>query len=345
MSSLESQYQTNSVAAVVPGYKRSRLWIRARNSSLGQWVRSCRRCPHELLALLRSEHVSVPRVQDVTRSISALQSAMPESEAAEDEADAPIFLLSTGWRSGSTLLQRILVTDPSLLLWGEPLGEMALLSRLTEMVSHFISDRNLTEWRIQPTLNSSSLSKAWIANLYPSSRDFRSALRSVFDRWLGMPARDHGFARWGLKEVRIGASEATLLHWLYPQARFVVISRHPYDCYRSLVDSGWPQVYDRYPEVSVDSAAAFARHWNRIAVSWSQLPAQFPIVKIRYEDIVARKVDFRELESWLGITIQENSALSVSVGGTATRAALSWYERLIIAHEAAAGMLASDYKK
>jgi len=345
MSSLDSQCQTGCAAAAVPRYKQSRLWIRVRNSWLGQWIRSCRRCPHEVLALLRAEQVAAPRVQDVTRSVSALQSAMPESERAGEEPEAPIFLLSTSWRSGSTLLQRILVTDPGLLLWGEPLGEMALLSRLTEMVSHFISDRNLTEWRNQPALNSSSLSKFWIANLYPPGQDFRSGLRSVFDRWLGEPARKHGFARWGLKEVRIGAGEATLLHWLYPQAKFVVISRHPYDCYRSLADSGWPRVYDRYPDVSVDSAAGFARHWNRIAVSWSELPQEFPVARIRYEDLVAGKVDFRELESWLGIRIQEATAMAASVGGTATRTSLSWYERMIIAREAAPGMSALGYSK
>jgi hypothetical protein len=263
----------------------------------------------------------------------------------DDESEAPIFLLSTGWRAGSTLLQRILVTDPHLLLWGEPLGEMALFSRMTEMVTNFISQRNLTEWRNQPPLTSSSLAKSWIANLYPPGESFRSGLRSILDRWLGDPAREHGFTRWGFKEVRIGASEAILLHWLYPKARFLVISRHPYDCYRSLVDSGWRGVYDRYPDTPVDSAAGFAMHWNRIAVSWAQLPEKFPITKIKYEDLIAGRVDCRKLESWLGINIQEDTALSASIGGTSTRASLSWYERLIIASEAAPGMRALGYSK
>jgi hypothetical protein len=136
-----------------------------------------------------------------------------------------------------------------------------------------------------------------------------------------------------------------LLHWLYPQAKFLVISRHPYDCYRSLVDSGWKEVYDRYPEIPVDSASAFARIWNRIATSWQQLPAQFPVRMITYEDLAARKVNWRELESWLGIAVKEDTALSTSVGGTATRAGLCWYERMIIAHEASPGMHALGYSK
>ena len=205
----------------------------------------------------------------------------PADHANEDSlGEGPIFLLSTGWRAGSTLLQRILVTDPRLLLWGEPLGEMTLVSRIAEMMANSINPRNLVLWKNQQDPSSSALATSWIANFYPSSSDFRSALRSLFDQWLAEPAHRRGFARWGFKEVRIGATEAYLLHWLYPNAKFVLISRHPYDCYRSLADSNWKGIIDRYPDVPVDSAAAFALCWNQIAMSWNQLPARgFPASK------------------------------------------------------------------
>jgi Sulfotransferase family len=341
MSYLESRTPTS----VAPAFKQSRLWLRVRNSWPGEWVRAIRRCHHELIALIRFSHPEVPEVQRLCKSILTLQEIHSSPREAIEDREAPIFLLSTGWRAGSTLLQRILVTDPDLLLWGEPMGEMSLVSRLTEMVSHFISDRNLTEWKNQPALESGSLAKSWIANLYPSAEDFRLSLRAMFDRWLCEPAHDHGFSRWGFKEVRIGAAEAVLLNWLYPKAKFIVISRHPYDSYKSLADSGWGQVYDRYPDVIVDSAAAFAWHWNRIAVSWSELPSVFPVRMIRYEDLIAGNIDFREWESWLGIRIHETAALSASIGKTATRASLSWYERLIISREAAPGMRALGYAR
>jgi hypothetical protein len=69
----------------------------------------------------------------------------------------------------------------------------------------------------------------------------------------------------------------------------------------------------------------------------------FPSFHIKYEDLTHGKVDFRKLESWLGIEIKENVALSVAVGGTAKRSRLSWCERLIITREAAAGMRALGY--
>jgi hypothetical protein len=333
-----------------PKYKQTRLWAWARQNRLGQWGRAIRGCHHELWAWAKYESTAGPNVDALTKALAALDDRAPDA-ACENSTESPIFLLATGWRSGSTLLQRVLVTDPNLLLWGEPLGEMALLSRITEMMAHFISERNLNLWRNQDAaastseLLSQSLSESWIANLYPPGEDFKSALRSLLDRWLQGPARERGFARWGLKEVRMGASEAVLLHWLYPQAKFIFLSRHPYDCYRSLADSGWKQVYDRYPELPVDSAASFAGHWNRLALSWSNLPTGFPSVQMKYEDLIGGNVDFRKLESWLGMTIHEGKALSASVGGTATRSRLSWHERMIIAHEARAGMDFLGYSK
>jgi hypothetical protein len=326
----------------VQEYKQTRVWNWARNTWLGKLVRACRSYRRELWAWARFEKVTFPEVKQLAKSIEVLgASASIKSEA---DAEAPVFLLSTGWRAGSTLLQRILVTDPRLLLWGEPMGEMILASRIVEMLNHSLSPRNLEIWRGQGDLSSSSLATSWIANLYPSGSDFRSGLRSLFNQWMEEPARRSGFGRWGFKEVRYGGAEAFLLNWLYPHAKFVIISRHPYDCYRSLSDSGWP-IYYRYPDVRVDSAARFARYWNAIALSWSELPEGFPCFHIRYEDLTSGKVDFRKLESWLGLEIRESTALSVSVGGTAKRAQLSWHERWIINREAAAGMAALGYSK
>ena len=125
----------------------------------------------------------------------------------------------------------------------------------------------------------------------------------------------------------------------------MLLSRNPYDCYRSLSDSGWHHLYYRRPDIRVDSAARLARHWNRIVVSWSELPPSFPAVRIKYEDLIAGRVDFRGLETWLGIKIREGIALSVHVGSTAQRHRLGWCERLIISREASTGMRFLGYSK
>jgi len=285
--------------------------------------------------------VTLPSVQQLEESIAALQGS--EDREDDSETESPIFLLATGWRSGSTLLQRVLVTDPNVLLWGEPLGEMAMLSGMAGMLSRLSTFPDLTKRCAPDDATFSSLPTSWIATLYPPGKDFRLSLQALLTRWLGETARQRGFQRWGFKEVRLGAAEATLLHWLYPKAKFVLLSRNPYDCYRSLADSGWHHLYHSRPEVRIDSAAGLARHWNRIALSWSELPANFPAFRIRYEDLIGGRVDFRKLESWLGIEIREDLALSVSVGSTARRRRVGWCERLIISREAKAGMRSLGY--
>lgn len=340
------EMRSDSISPVkVPKYKQTRAWQRLSRSWIGELTRNYKDCTRELLAWLRCQSIALPSVEELARSLAILHTHVDDGRDRRKEMEAPIFLLSTGWRAGSTLLQRILVTDPRLLLWGEPLGEMTIVSRIAEMLSHCISPGNLQLWENQQATGSPKLSISWVANLYPPSSNFRLALRELFDQWLRAPAEQSGFARWGFKDVRLGATEATLLHWLYPNAKFVIISRHPYDSYRSLADAHWGPVYYRYPDVCVDSAASFARHWNRLAVSWSHLPAGFPWVHMKYEDLIQGKVDFRKLESSLGLQIMESVALSALVGRTSKRARLSWYERMIIAREAAQGMRALAYLK
>jgi len=322
------------------------LWRRARRSWAGEFWCQVRRFLHEIWHWARREHVTLPSVEHLGESIAVLHTNASDAVSGTTDTQVPVFLLSTGWRTGSTLLQRILVTDPRLFLWGEPLGEMTLVSRITDMVNHSLSPRDLRIWRSQPSfdnLNSSWLATSWIATLSPPGDDFRLALRSLFDRWLGDPACRLGFTRWGLKEVRLGAAEASLLYWLYPNAKFLMLSRHPYDCYVSLSDANWHPLY--YHDLRVDSAAGFARHWNRLALSWSQLPEGFPCFHIKYEDLISGNFNFRKLESWLGIEIRENVALSVVVGRSSVRPRPSWYERWIIAHEAGPGMQSLGYSK
>jgi Sulfotransferase family len=340
LSENPSQFSTDPAPAKVPSHARA-VAARRNLHELVAWTRQS--CVRELWDWARCKQVTRSSAEELSKSIAALSGSGRISE--ENETDAPIFLLATGWRSGSTLLQRILVTDPNVLLWGEPLGEMALVSGLASMLTRLSSFPGLKERCAVDDRTFSSLATSWIATLYPPGNDFRLALQTLFNQWLGEPARHRGFSRWGFKEVRLGAAEATLLHWLYPNAKFVLLSRNPYDCYRSLSDSGWHHVYHTRPDIRVDSAAGLARHWNRVALSWSELPRDFPAFHIKYEDLIGGNVDFRRLESWLGIEIREDVALAVFVGRTARRHRLGWCERLIISHEAAAGMRELGYSE
>ena len=303
------------------------------------------KCARELWAWWRCKTQRSIGVDRLTTSIDALGTLIAEPPE-ETHPEAPIFLLSAGMRTGSTLLQRILVTDPRLLIWGEPMGEMNITARLAQILTDLVSPPFLESWRHQPSPTWPELAKSWIAHLNPAARNFRLGLRSLFDTWLGKPARQNGFARWGFKEVRLDASAAVLLQWLYPEAKFILLVRHPFDCYRSFADTGWENPsFVQFPDYVVNSAASFAREWNRIATSWSELPADFPSRLIKYEDLTSGSFDFRALESWLGLKLNESEALSKKVGRTAFRKGLHHYERWIVSREAAPGMRLLGYSK
>lgn len=327
-----------------PRYKQTRLWTWGRRTRLGELTRSCKRFHKELWSWLSYERVRFPNVAQLAQSIALLETRGFDTTNVETDQAAPIFALSSAGRSGSTLLQRILITDPRVMIWGEPQGEMALVARLAEMISHLEQPEKLGVWDNHKNTKSPEMATSWIAQMYPSITYFRASLRSLFDQWLGKPAQDRGYSRWGFKDVRLSATEAVLLHWLYPKAKFVITSRHPYNSYRSFADAR-RLGFNRYPDIKIDSAVSFAYHWNRQAMSWFDLPAEFPCFHMKYEDLTKGKVDFRKLESWLGLEIKEKVALSAPVGGTAKRKKLSWYERSIIAREAESGMRALGYEK
>lgn len=276
-------------------------------------------------------------------SVAAVREALRHSErlggdTPYDEASEPVFLLATSWRTGSTLLQRVLMTDPSLFIWGEPWGRMSLFPRLADAVcaidAEWPRDKHLvTNLEADPT-------KDFVAaNLFPPGSDFRAALRDFLVRWFEPAASARGFSRWGFKEVRLGAAEALVLRWLFPRARFIVLLRHPYDAYRSCKD--WT-LYDRWPDRVVDSAASFARHWNRLAMSWREAEDLDPVV-LKYEDVVAEGFDFRALESRLGLKLDEGSALGSRVGGTRDKREPTREEKRVVAEEAREGMETYGY--
>jgi hypothetical protein len=279
---------------------------------------------------------TAPEVGSILGAVDALDSS-PSSFESDDEE--PIFVLSTGWRTGSTLLQRILVTDPRLLMWGEPWGRMALIPKLTESLCAVAEGWPPPEYLIDS--DTPDFAVSWIANLFPPPSDLRAALRHLMNRWLGTPARTLGYGRWGFKEVRLSAADACLLRWLYPRGKFIILVRNPLDAYLS---ARLAQLWYRWPDLPIYGPVAFARHWNRLAVSWLDVPEDFRPIIIKYEDLVSTDFDFRSLERSLGLTLDAGRALSSRIGGSEKLERLTLRERQVVIRETRAGMSVYGYE-
>lgn len=93
----------------------------------------------------------------------------------------------------------MLMTDPLILVWGEPVARLGVLAHLTDIVAGVCGD-----WprggRYVSQREPVSLTQDWIVNLSPDAADFRSGLRGLrglMDGWLAAPARRRGFTRVG----------------------------------------------------------------------------------------------------------------------------------------------------
>ncbi len=268
------------------------------------------------------------RLAQLEQSLGVLDAATREPQPLAH--DDPVFLASIGWRSGSTLTQRALMTDPSILVWGEPLAHLLHLNRLAEPLlgisedwpgsSHWLSHRPKVD-----------LTRDWVATLAPDAGHLKAAYRAFLDAWLATPARQRGFKRWGVKQVRWTGEDGLMLRWLYPQCRFLVIVRHPVSAYQSMRNFGFdPPAYGhlvKWPDRWVASLEDYARFWNATAVSWGAVIDKLGAAWIRYEDLVDGRIDLDQIGATFGLKLDTATARAVKVGGSIRKTLVSADER------------------
>ena len=279
----------------------------------------------------RNNHrLALQKAPSIESGIIQLQELCPYRE---NDPEAPIFLLSAGWRSGSTLLQRLIMSDPKVLIWGEPYDECGLIQALADTLKAFRPGWPPPEYfyDFYARRTSEQLTGKWIANLFPALPDWRNAHRALFDTLFSLPAKQRGASRWGIKEVRLGVEHCAYLRWLYPNARFILLYRNPLESYRSYCRYGrsW---YDVFPDKPVFTPAVFGRHWRQLMEGFLREAESLKAILVRYEDLVSGHAPLDELESYLDIKI-DRSVLNTKVGSSernGRKAEISLLERWLL---------------
>lgn len=196
--------------------------------------------------------------------------------------EGPVFIFAPSWRSGSTLLQRIIISSGEVMIWGEPLDNSSIVQKLSQTLIPF-SNKWPPKSFFPESLANEKLFQQWIANLIPSLDSFKQSQKSFFQIWLEEPAkRLFQVKRWGFKEVRLTIDHAFYLKWLYPNASFLFIFRNPIDCYRSWKGNLWT----KNPNYNTFSPIIFARHWSFLLNGYLNSYRSVDGMLVKYEDLI-----------------------------------------------------------
>ena len=224
-----------------------------------------------------------------------------------------MFIFAAGWRSGSTLLQRLVMSSGSIFIWGEPYSHSGLIDHLSSPVKAITDIYPETEWFMGDNISDPSVFvNDWCAHLYPDINYLIESHIAFITNLFEKPAKEKGVLRWGLKDVRLTIDHAIYLNWLFPQAKFIFLYRNPYKTYASFRGSYW---YTRWPTDPVYTPKRFGMHWKMLLEGYIAGHQKVNTIVVKYEDLVEGNFDFDALEEFLALKLDKN-VLQIKVGSS-----------------------------
>lgn len=255
--------------------------------------------------------------RSVMESVEVLQREVADNTIGDHEQ--PIFVLSAGWRSGSTLVQRLLMSDQNTLVWGEVYDRSNIVQNLAKTILPF-TESWPPEGYLRANGDRAALSGQWVANLYPSLSTLRNSYRALLRTLLADSALELGATRWGMKEVRFGVDEAAFLRWIFPQCKIVFVYRNPYDAYLSYKKySPGLSWYASWPNSMVATPRAFGRHWQEKVEGFLTYASALNAHVVQYEQLVTEAEIAQQLGEYCELRIDANTLRSRVGSGGAER--------------------------
>jgi len=269
-----------------------------------------------------------------------------------ESVESPIFIFAAGWRSGSTLLQRLINSDQRVALFGEAYEHFFLWQQFANQIKNFgeIESKHScyvpeNYVKILPHELDEFLTKAFTATLAPPVSAFKKAHLAFFDALMKKPIENVGRSIWGLKLVRSDIEVAKYFQWLYPKARFIFLVRNPYHAGNSCLNI-ISRIKDAFPiilrETYITNAYDYAHHWKHCVSSFLAEKDSLNAMFIKYEDLKNEKT-VNEIEGFLNIKVRKN-VLKRVVGATKKKEGLSKKDRDIITEVAQQQILTLGYQ-
>ena len=295
-----------------------------------------KRTKYDLIDFMVRRRFTLPcelrKSRKLSNALNCIEKRWPDLISFSEDNEFPVFIFSAGWRSGSTLLQRLVISSGEIAIWGEPLGEAAFIPRLGRSLSEISLTWPSDDFFFYNS-DMKNLNNQWIANIAPEIQYLRTSHRLMFKEWLGKSAQEKfGVKRWGLKEVRLSIDHARYLKWLFPDARFLFIYRNPFDAYKSWKGNRWRGVWPGYYS---RSPVAFARHWKILLEGFIKNYREVDGYMIKFEDLISQRVELQKIAEHLQVEKLDPSVLEKKVGSPDSTKApkkkrLTLYDRIII---------------
>ncbi|MEP4079128.1 sulfotransferase family protein [Haloferula sp.] len=209
--------------------------------------------------------------------------------------DAPIFLLGSGQRCGSTLLQRLLNSCEGVLLWGEHHG---VLNTLVSINDELLAWEKKFEGNRKGFLNSDQ--DLFLPNMIPEDHEIRTAALAYVVNLFGLPSAKLGSPVWGFKEVRYGAVIAMFLQDLFPKARIIHLTRDVRDCFLSM--KRWEDSDEEWNREMTEMAIW---DWVRINGSINEVKGEINnLLTVKYEEMIGDPDAFAQrLAQFVGVDV------------------------------------------
>ena len=161
------------------------------------------------------------------------QSPAPEVEPSRTDG-APIFLCGTSGRTGSTWIQRILMSHPEIMMYGEPQGAVSAVDRF---VDEYFRVRVKSTVKQSSDLYKKFGAGGFIPNLAPYINGCSETRRRVIEALYG----DNEKPVWGIKSIFWTPTRIMKMFRSFPKASFIFIDRDDSELIQSFnkVSESW----------------------------------------------------------------------------------------------------------